>query len=75
MGVEGGEASAIPVPAMGDSITEGTIVKWHKAVGDQIEMDEVLCEVETDKVLQPTMSLWASCCNLLFSAAYMCPHQ
>ena len=35
---------------MGDSITEGTIVKWHKAVGDQVEMDEILCEVETDKV-------------------------
>jgi 2-oxoglutarate dehydrogenase E2 component (dihydrolipoamide succinyltransferase) len=35
---------------MGDSITEGTIVKWHKAVGQQVEMDEILCEVETDKV-------------------------
>ena len=48
--VTGGEISVIPVPAMGDSISEGTVVTWHKAVGDQIEMDEVLCEVETDKV-------------------------
>jgi 2-oxoglutarate dehydrogenase E2 component (dihydrolipoamide succinyltransferase) len=35
---------------MGDSISEGTVVAWHKAVGDQVDMDEVLCEVETDKV-------------------------
>jgi 2-oxoglutarate dehydrogenase E2 component (dihydrolipoamide succinyltransferase) len=48
--VSGGEPSIIPVPAMGDSISEGTVVAWHKAVGDQVEMDEVLCEVETDKV-------------------------
>ena len=48
--VSGGEPSIIPVPAMGDSISEGTVVAWHKAVGDQVDMDEVLCEVETDKV-------------------------
>ncbi len=45
-----GTPAVIPVPAMGDSITEGTIVKWHKKAGDQVEMDEILCEVETDKV-------------------------
>jgi len=50
MAVTGGEPAIIPVPAMGDSISEGTVVTWHKAVGDQVEMDEVLCEVETDKV-------------------------
>lgn len=42
----------IAVPAMGDSITEGTVVKWHFAVGDQVEMDQIMCEVETDKVCQ-----------------------
>ena len=35
---------------MGDSISEGTIAVWHKKAGDQVEMDEILCEVETDKV-------------------------
>jgi hypothetical protein len=50
MGVEGGEAAVIAVPAMGDSITEGTVVKWHFQVGDQVEMDDIMCEVETDKV-------------------------
>lgn len=39
------------MPAMGDSITEGTVVKWHFQVGDQVEMDDIMCEVETDKVL------------------------
>ncbi|KAJ1491791.1 single hybrid motif-containing protein [Baffinella frigidus] len=46
MSVEGGEPVTIPCPAMGDSISEGTIAKWHKQPGDQVEMDEV----ETDKV-------------------------
>ena len=50
MAVTGGEAAVIPVPAMGDSISEGTIAVWHKKAGDQVEMDEILCEVETDKV-------------------------
>jgi 2-oxoglutarate dehydrogenase E2 component (dihydrolipoamide succinyltransferase) len=35
---------------MGESITTGTITKWHKAVGDMIELDEILLEISTDKV-------------------------
>ena len=50
MSVVGGEPSIIPVPSMGDSISEGTISLWYKAVGDQVEADEVLCEIETEKV-------------------------
>ncbi|HXH71111.1 MAG TPA: 2-oxoglutarate dehydrogenase, E2 component, dihydrolipoamide succinyltransferase, partial [Pyrinomonadaceae bacterium] len=38
------------MPQMGESITEGTISKWHKAVGDKIERDEPLLEISTDKV-------------------------
>lgn len=38
------------VPDMGDSITEGTIAGWTKAVGDYVELDEVIAEIETDKV-------------------------
>lgn len=38
------------MPQMGESITEGTIVKWHKKVGDQVKKDETLLEISTDKV-------------------------
>lgn len=38
------------VPAMGDSITEGTIVSWEKAVGDAVATDDVVATIETDKV-------------------------
>ena len=40
----------IVMPQMGESITTGTITKWHKAVGDKIAVDEVLLEISTDKV-------------------------
>ena len=38
------------MPQLGETVTEGTITKWHKAVGDAIKEDEVLFEVSTDKV-------------------------
>lgn len=38
------------MPKMGESITEGRIVKWHKKPGDKIERDEILLEISTDKV-------------------------
>ncbi len=38
------------MPKMGESITEGRIVKWHKKPGEKIERDEVLLEISTDKV-------------------------
>lgn len=38
------------MPQMGESITTGTITKWHKAPGDKIEIDEILLEISTDKV-------------------------
>ena len=40
----------IIVPILGESITEATVSKWLKKVGDQIEIDEPLVELETDKV-------------------------
>lgn len=40
----------IVMPQMGESITNGTITKWHKAPGDTIELDEILLEISTDKV-------------------------
>ena len=43
-------ATPIVMPQMGESITEGTVSKWLKAVGDTIEKDEPLLEISTDKV-------------------------
>lgn len=40
----------ITVPAMGESITEGTIFKWHVKEGDAVNVGDVLLELETDKV-------------------------
>src|SRR5438445_9914131 len=40
----------ITMPQLGETVTEGTITKWFKQVGDQISEDEVLFEVSTDKV-------------------------
>ena len=41
----------IKVPAFPESVNEGTLVKWHKAVGDAVARDEVLADIETDKVV------------------------
>ena len=38
------------VPALGESITEGTIARWTKNTGDKVACDEVVVIVETDKV-------------------------
>jgi 2-oxoglutarate dehydrogenase E2 component (dihydrolipoamide succinyltransferase) len=38
------------MPQMGISVSEGTILEWHKAVGDPVEADETICDVTTDKV-------------------------
>ena len=40
----------IKVPQMGESVTEGTIARWNKNVGDSVNADELLVEIETDKV-------------------------
>ncbi|TGO04861.1 2-oxoglutarate dehydrogenase, E2 component, dihydrolipoamide succinyltransferase [Serinibacter arcticus] len=47
-----GEASGteITLPALGESVTEGTVTRWLKEVGDAVEVDEPLLEVSTDKV-------------------------
>ena len=38
------------MPKMGESITEATVLKWHKKAGDQVKMDETLLDIATDKV-------------------------
>jgi pyruvate dehydrogenase E2 component (dihydrolipoamide acetyltransferase) len=38
------------LPALGESVTEGTVTRWLKAIGDSVAADEALLEVSTDKV-------------------------
>ncbi len=40
----------IQMPQMGESVTEGTVLEWHKAEGDHVEEGETVVEVSTDKV-------------------------
>jgi len=40
----------VPMPKMGESVMEGTIIKWHKKPGDAVKHDELLFEISTDKV-------------------------
>src|SRR3954451_24722988 len=40
----------VTMPQLGETVTEGTITKWFKQVGDEVKEDEVLFEVSTDKV-------------------------
>ncbi|PVE19457.1 MULTISPECIES: 2-oxoglutarate dehydrogenase, E2 component, dihydrolipoamide succinyltransferase [unclassified Arthrobacter] len=46
----GGESTEVTLPALGESVTEGTVTRWLKEVGDDVEVDEPLLEVSTDKV-------------------------
>ncbi|GAA2757212.1 2-oxoglutarate dehydrogenase, E2 component, dihydrolipoamide succinyltransferase [Actinopolymorpha rutila] len=44
------EGTSVTLPALGESVTEGTVTRWLKQVGDKVEADEPLLEVSTDKV-------------------------
>ena len=43
-------ATSVTMPALGESVTEGTVTTWLKQVGDTVELDEPILEVSTDKV-------------------------
>ena len=43
--------SYIEMPKLSDTMTEGTVVKWHKSIGDQVNIGDVLAEIETDKAV------------------------
>ena len=44
------EGQEVTMPALGESVTEGTVTRWLKEVGEEVEVDEPLLEVSTDKV-------------------------
>ncbi len=46
----GGAATPVLMPELGESVTEGTVTRWLKKVGDSVQVDEPLVEVSTDKV-------------------------
>jgi 2-oxoglutarate dehydrogenase E2 component (dihydrolipoamide succinyltransferase) len=46
----GGGGTDVTLPQLGESVTEGTVTRWLKKVGDSVEVDEPLLEVSTDKV-------------------------
>jgi len=46
----GGSATPVLMPELGESVTEGTVTRWLKKVGDSVSVDEALVEVSTDKV-------------------------
>ena len=45
-----GNATPVVMPALGESVTEGTVTRWLKKVGETVNVDEALLEVSTDKV-------------------------
>ena len=45
-----GEGTAVTLPELGESVTEGTVTRWLKEVGDDVAVDEPLLEISTDKV-------------------------
>ncbi|MEM8570537.1 MAG: 2-oxoglutarate dehydrogenase complex dihydrolipoyllysine-residue succinyltransferase [Pseudomonadota bacterium] len=49
-GEAGGESIDIMVPTLGESVTEATVSTWFKKAGEAVAQDEMLCELETDKV-------------------------
>src|SRR5947209_5787266 len=43
-------SDSVQMPALGESVTEGTVTRWLKQVGEHVDVDEPLLEVSTDKV-------------------------
>ena len=56
-------STEVRVPTLGESVTEATVATWFKKPGDAVAADEMLCELETDKVTvevpSPPPARWA----------------
>ncbi|MBU6242669.1 MAG: 2-oxoglutarate dehydrogenase, E2 component, dihydrolipoamide succinyltransferase, partial [Acidobacteria bacterium] len=50
VGATGSAGTVVSMPALGESVSEGTVTRWLKKVGDSVAIDEALLEVSTDKV-------------------------
>ena len=62
-------ATDIVVPALGESVTEATVAKWFKKIGEACELDEPVVELETDKV---TLEVGAPVAGVLGARATTC---
>jgi len=58
----------VMVPTLGESVTEATVSTWFKAVGDSVAQDEMLCELETDKVSVEVPAPTAGVLSEIFAA-------
>jgi len=45
--------SEITMPQLSDTMTEGTVIKWHKKEGDKVKAGEEIADIETDKATMP----------------------
>src|SRR6202051_4949580 len=54
-----GNAMDVIMPQLGETVEEGTVAVWHKKEGDRVAIDELLVEIETDKVATEVPSLVA----------------
>ena len=51
----------VVMPAMGDSVSEGSILEWHKQEGDEVSEDETLVEISTKGSIATTLRMDHSC--------------
>ena len=51
-------ANVVHMPALSDTMEEGTLIAWHKKVGDTVESGELLAEIETDKAVMEFQSFY-----------------
>lgn len=66
-------AVEIKIPALGESISEVVIAKWFKKTGDYVAMDELLCEIETDKATQELNAEMAGIITIIASEGETLP--
>lgn len=59
----------IEMPKLSDTMTEGTVVKWRKSVGDKIEVGDILAEIETDKAVMEMESFEEGILNEIYIQA------
>ena len=57
----------LKVPVLPESVTEGTLGEWHKKIGDAVAADEIVVDLETDKVV---LEIVATSAGVLESIAY-----
>ena len=54
----------LKVPTLGESVTEATVGTWFKKAGDNVAVDEMICELETDKAVSYTHLTLPTICSV-----------